>query len=198
MKCQSCKINDATTNIKSTINGKEAEYNLCSECATKLGYNNINMFSDFASDFGSLLGSFFGRALPERTEATRCPFCKSSYSEIAKTGLVGCSECYNTFKDQLMPTVKSIHGNINHSGKKPSNFNTGVEYTKTEDSKDSKEETINKVDEKVKVKGENKEEKITNLKEQMDKAVKTQDFEKAAKLRDKIKEIEEMEEEKND
>ena len=65
MKCQKCGVNEATTHIKTMINGQYTEYYLCPDCAEKMGYTN--MFGDFSSEFSNLLGSFFGNALPENT-----------------------------------------------------------------------------------------------------------------------------------
>ena len=165
MKCQKCNKNNATTHIKRVINGEFEEYNLCSECAKEMGYNNI--FGSFADDFNSLFGSFFENALPARTQATRCEFCGTSYSDIARTGMVGCANCYDVFADRIMPTVRRVHGNTTHCGK-----NSG--FAKA-DSAQPQEEKPSDID---------------ALKAELDSAIKNQEFEKAAELRDKIKAME--------
>ena len=48
MKCQKCGVNEATTHIKTMINGQYTEYYLCPDCAEKMGYTN--MFGDFSSE----------------------------------------------------------------------------------------------------------------------------------------------------
>ena len=166
MKCQKCGANNANTHVKTIINGEFKEYDLCSECAHKMGYTNV--FADMDNDFSNLLGSFFGNVLPARTQATRCEFCGSTYSEIAKTGQVGCANCYNLFADQLYPSIRRIHGNTTHCGK-----NSGRAAAAE---KKPAEMT--------------KEEKLADMKKQLDAAVKEQNFELAAELRDKIKETE--------
>ena len=105
MKCQKCGANNANTHVKTVINGEIKEYDLCSECAKKMGYTNI--FGNFEDEFSGLLGSFFGNSLPARTQATRCDFCGSSYSDIAKSGHVGCAKCYEIFGDQLLQSEES-------------------------------------------------------------------------------------------
>ncbi len=170
MKCQKCGIREATTHIKSAVNGKYAEYDLCGKCAKEMGYTNI--FSDMESEWGNFLGSFFGNALPARTQAARCESCGSTYSEIAKSGRVGCADCYTLFFDQLMPLITRIHGNTAHCGKVPHS----LEYTCVDDGAHSNKSA--------------KDGDIDLLKAQLDKAVKEQNFEKAAELRDKIKEME--------
>ena len=48
MKCQKCGANNANTHVKTIINGEFKEYDLCSECAHKMGYTNV--FADMAVD----------------------------------------------------------------------------------------------------------------------------------------------------
>lgn len=166
MKCQKCGANNANTHVKTIINGEFKEYDLCSECAQKMGYTN--MFGDMENEFSNFLGSFFGNVLPARTQATRCEFCGSTYSDIAKSGHVGCAHCYEVFGDELLPSIRRIHGNTTHCGK-----NSRLGKAKSEQ-----------------IKVETKEDKIKKLKSELDKAVKEQNFELAAELRDKIKELE--------
>ena len=55
MKCQKCGANNANTHVKTIINGEFREYDLCSECAHKMGYTNV--FADMENDFSGLLGA---------------------------------------------------------------------------------------------------------------------------------------------
>ncbi len=167
MKCQKCGANNANTHIKTIINGEFKEYDLCSDCASKMGYTNV--FSDMEDEFSNFLGSFFGNVLPARTQATRCEFCGSTYPEIAKTGHVGCAKCYEVFADQLYPSIRRIHGNTTHCGK---------------NSKTANELKPQKTAELT------KEDKLKQLKSELDKSIKEQNFEHAAELRDKIREVE--------
>ena len=61
MKCQKCGANNANTHVKTIINGEFREYDLCSECAHKMGYTNV--FAEMENDFSGLLGSFFTNVL---------------------------------------------------------------------------------------------------------------------------------------
>ena len=115
MKCQKCGANTANTHVKTIINGELKEYDLCGDCAKKMGYTGF--FGDPEGEFSNLLGSFFTNVLPARTQATRCEFCGSTYSEIAKTGQVGCAHCYELFADRLYPSIRRMHGNTTHCGK---------------------------------------------------------------------------------
>lgn len=163
MKCQKCGNNIANTHIKSIVNGEIKEFDLCSACAKKMGYTNV--FTDMENEFSNFLGSFFANALPAKTQTTRCEFCGSTYSDITKTGYVGCANCYDVFSEELTPLIRRIHGNTTHCGK-----NSGK---------------VNKISII-----ETKNDKIAKLKKELDQAIKVQDFERAAVLRDEIKSLE--------
>ncbi len=167
MLCQHCQKNEATTHVKTMINGEYAEYRLCPECAHEMGYDS--MFPDFTADFGGLLGSFLSAALPARSGATHCKLCGSTMNDIKKTGKVGCSECYDTFFSELMPTIRNVHGNTEHIGKRPV-----IEYETVEDDKPEQQE----------------DKKLESLKAELKQAIEDENFERAAELRDKIKELE--------
>ncbi len=113
MLCQICGKNPATTHIKTVINGKVTEQNLCGYCAAKSGFSNGSL--------SGLLSSVFGTALQSNTAAFEktCPCCNATFANIAETGKVGCAECYNTFSDELLVYLKRIHGSVKHAGKHP-------------------------------------------------------------------------------
>jgi len=162
MLCELCGKNQATTHIKTMINGEYSEMRLCSECAKAKGIGMGNVFTHTATDFSNFLGSFFGGGLPSRTSATRCKTCGSSFTDIARSGKVGCADCYTGFYDELLPSIQKIHGNIQHRGKVPSGASAEVK----------------------------KKRDIEKTKQELDKAIKEENFELAVKLRDKIKEME--------
>ena len=166
MLCQHCQKNEATTHIKTNINGTVTEYRLCADCAQELGYGS--MFPDFTADFGGMLGSFLSAALPARSGAARCPECGYTMNDIKKSGKVGCANCYDLFFSELMPTIRSIHGNTEHIGKRPV-----IEYT------ENREEEKTPADDKTK--------KIEQLRAELKKAIEDENFERAAQLRDEIK-----------
>lgn len=164
MLCQNCGKYEATTHVKRIINGETAEAHLCSDCARALGYNDV--FSGFSGSFSDLLGSFFGDntvgALS--TRAVRCEKCGNTFNDIVNSGKLGCADCYKTFYDKLLPSLQRLHGKTRHEGKVPV---MGAEVNAQQ----------NKISE------------LAQLEEELKNAVEVQDFEKAAKLRDKINEL---------
>ena len=168
MLCQMCGQHPATTHIKTIVNGKLTQAHLCADCAKKQGYGNL--FADWGSGFGSLLSGFMGSAAPAR-QVTRCPGCGASFEDITRSGKIGCAECYHTFRGQLLPIIQRIHGTAQHKGKVPGS--SALRVT----------DTNNKI---VAVEETPLEEKKRLLKH----AIEVQDFERAAVLRDEIKELE--------
>ncbi len=166
MLCQNCAKAQATTHIKRVVNGETTQHHLCSQCAKELGYTD--MFSGFAplslSDFFSdFLGDVGRKAVGTKVE--RCPKCGNSFNDIVRESRLGCAECYRIFFDKLQPSLERIHGRALHSGKK-------IEVTHEEAAVPTKEE------------------QIAQLKLKLEEAVKEQEFEQAAKLRDEIRELE--------
>ena len=168
MLCQMCGQHPATTHIKTIVNGKLTQAHLCADCAKKQGYGNL--FADWGSGFGSLLSGFMGSAAPAR-QVTRCPGCGASFEDITRSGKIGCAECYHTFRGQLLPIIQRIHGTAQHKGKVPGS--SALRVT----------DPNNKI---VAVEETPLEEKKRLLKQ----SIETQDFERAAVLRDEIKELE--------
>ena len=164
MLCQNCKKNEANTHIKRVINGEATQKHLCSSCAQRLGYDNF--FSDFSFNLPSLFSSFFDdrNLLLSENKADRCEICGCSFEDIIKSGNVGCSNCYSKFYSKLQPSLQRIHGKVKHSGKVPSMSAKPIEVKET-----------------------TAEDKIAVLEKEMAKAIETQNFERAAVIRDELK-----------
>ena len=162
MFCERCGKNHATTHIKTVVNGVAHEYNLCSICAAKEGYASNSLAGMLASMFGDISVNEISN------RQTKCSVCGSTFSDIAKTGKVGCSECYTTFYNELLPYLKRVHGSIKHSGKLP-------------------------LGEPLSVKP--KTETVESLRQELSRMVSEERYEQAAIIRDKIKEMEEKDNE---
>lgn len=162
MLCQICNKNQATVHYTKIINGNIEELHLCDECAV----NNKEFDFDSTFSFHKLLSGLMdniqeGTSHKEK-KTINCPFCGMDYVKFRQTGKFGCAQCYVTFKSNINPLLKSIHGHDRHIGKVPIRANTQVA----------------------------KQKKIQKLREQLNELVAKEEFEKAAKVRDRIKEIE--------
>jgi len=160
MKCEKCGINEATTHIRSVVNGVVREYNLCSSCANESGYNSTG-HNSLAGMLASMFGEFLNTGIPSNT--VKCPVCGATFSDIAKSGKVGCAQCYKTFENDLMPYLKRVHGSTKHVGVVPNKAPIMVV--------DSKET-------------------VDSLRLELSRLVSEEKYEEAAIIRDKIKEME--------
>lgn len=177
MKCEKCGKNEATMYYKETVNGVTREMHLCPECAQKenLGgafesaFQSMNHFwsdpfhSFLGGGFGSLWNDMLGEATPTATllgTERKCPTCGMTESELRRTGRVGCPDCYSTFADILNPYVQKVHGATRHVGTAPA----APEQPKTDP--------------------------VADLKAQLKAAVESEDYERAASLRDEIRRME--------
>lgn len=113
MMCEKCGVNNATTHIRSIINGKIYETYLCDNCAAKHN-NDDNLLQMLSGVFGDAQKSNV------KSDIIRCECCGNSFNDIAQSGKCGCAQCYKTFYEQLLPYFKRVHGSTNHIGKTPS------------------------------------------------------------------------------
>ena len=95
-----------------------------------------------------------------------CPNCYSTYEEYRETGKLGCSRCYEAFEEQIKPILKNIYGYEEYIGKIPKKDDSHI-YISNE---------------------------IRILKEDLNRAVEQEEYEKAANIRDKIKDLEQCNE----
>ncbi len=90
-----------------------------------------------------------------------CPKCKMTYREFKKKGRLGCSHCYEAFKKGLTPLLEAIHKSQQHMGKVPQKAQQEVDAMS----------------------------KAQRLKEDLAAAIRREDFEAAARIRDEIKKL---------
>lgn len=175
MKCQKCQKREATTHIKNVINGETEEYYLCSECAKNdPRAAEIKHSMDFG--IGGFLGGIFGGAPNAEYQELGgvhkheevCPTCGHSFNTFLRNGKLGCSDCYEVFKSRLNRPLRRIHGTAEHVGKVPHGAGGQISAKR----------------------------RIEKLESELNAAVLKQDFEHAAELRDKIKELKASDREK--
>lgn len=176
MLCDKCKKRTATVFYNENMNGKTRSYSLCGECAAKLREKGdlqditsmIGSFADPFSDLhGNLFHGFFGiPTVKSIASEKKCPTCSCSYSEIAKLGRVGCPDCYVAFEDELSRLIQSVHGTTAHTGKIPSRHRARRAL----------------------------EEELLKKKDELKQAVQSEDYERAALLRDEVRRLEAQQE----
>ena len=164
MKCDICREAEATVHLTEVVNEKVTKFHICEQCASEKS-------EEMQSHFGltDLLSGLmdFEAAIPEGEESKesgmQCSYCGVTYRDFQKTGRLGCGECYRTFAKSLNELLRKIHGSNRHVGKMPYQGEGLIE-----DHKD-----------------------FRRLKEELEDLILSEEFEKAALLRDRIKDLKE-------
>lgn len=160
MLCDNCKSNSATLHYNQNINGEIKEYNLCENCAN--GLKTDILFSNMFKDFFSIIGNnLIYNQREDELNLIKCNFCGNDLNSFKRTGKMGCANCYDVFKEKIIPIIKNIQSDNNHTGKIPKK--AGAEL---------------KIQRELKV-----------LKENLEFALKNEDYEAAIIFRDEIKKI---------
>lgn len=158
MLCNVCKQNEAKVHYSQLVGDKMQKIDLCEACSKEKGVTDPTTFS--------LAEMLFGTPEAKETEETvetasdvRCPACGFSQTDLKKTARMGCPECYTTFGEPLSRLLKSMHRGTRHVGKAPRKL-AAVRDTSL---------------------------RLKHLQDELDKAVASENFERAAVLRDEIK-----------
>jgi protein arginine kinase activator len=143
-----------------SLNGKIEEHHYCAECNAEFFGSMLPAGFLNTNEFGNLLTNLFGGRHTE--ERNLCPNCGSSLAEISSAGRMGCAECYSYFARELEPYLSRIHGSATHTGKVPKSVSPKRNLMR----------------------------EAERLKKELNEAVVKQEYEQAAKLRDRLKELE--------
>ncbi len=167
MICDVCNKNPATVHLTEIVDDQMTELHLCEDCARQ---KSESMESQFGlSDLLAGMAEFSKPPNQEKEDTTlKCKKCGLTYADFKKVGRLGCSECYESFKKYLGPLLKRIHGSNQHFGKSP---------FKPEGNQIMEKTTSGDLD-------------LSALREKLKKAVDSEAFEDAARLRDQIRELE--------
>jgi len=165
MQCQSCKEHTATIHLTEISNGQRFETHLCELCAQKQGLaikNQIPLNELLSTLLAVQAESEDDSELDAVSADTACPACGITLKQFTKKSVLGCPHDYEVFEKQLRPIIRRAHNsNTAHCGKVPSKASAS---------------TKNNIE-------------LIKLQRQLDAAVQEENYEAAAKLRDKIKRL---------
>ena len=99
----------------------------------------------------------------EQETAVRCPACDATLQDFRETGRLGCPICYDTFAPRLRDLLRRLHGSSHHVGQR---------YARRA------------------LPASPAEHRLSDLREQLRRAVDSEHFELAAEIRDRIRVLE--------
>jgi protein arginine kinase activator len=91
-----------------------------------------------------------------------CSGCGLTFATFRRQGRLGCAECYRAFETQLVPLLRKIHQHVRHAGKAPRHYARKVEMRQ----------------------------KADDMRRELDRAVRGEDYERAARVRDQLRALE--------
>jgi len=163
MKCDICNKEEATVHLTEVVNDKVTKLHLCERCAKEKSQQMQAHFglTDLISGLMDI-DPQINEEIQTAGPQLKCGFCGMTYYDFQKNGKLGCGKCYEAFSDELSTLLRKIHGSDRHLGKMP--FFDAAES--------NNRETLNR------------------LRQEMDDLIKSEKFEKAAIIRDRIREME--------
>ncbi|HXR05296.1 MAG TPA: UvrB/UvrC motif-containing protein [Verrucomicrobiae bacterium] len=160
--CSICKEKPATVFLtKIASDNTPRNLDLCEDCAKSKGVYNMDIFS--VADADLLLGLGASQQIEQAAGGVevKCPRCGFTQADFKKSGRLGCPECYQTFAEGLGGLLKTMHKGTRHAGKAPEALRQSRDLS----------------------------DRMKTLQNKLAKAIKDEDFEQAAILRDEIKQM---------
>lgn len=164
MQCQICNKKTATIHLTEINDGVRIEMHLCEQCAVEQGIAAKSQISVNELLSGLLAVQPTDDELfgPSEQDLS-CPHCGFTLDQFRKEAVLGCPNDYEVFEKTLLPLIeKAQNGGTYHCGKVPSR---------------TPQQTQKQI-------------QRSQLQQQLDIAVKNEDYERAAKLRDQINQLE--------
>ena len=146
--------------------GKLKKFVLCEACAQAKGITDPE---------GLLMAEELLGAAPPKPEAAgvfpfesrdKCKGCGFTLEDFRKVGRLGCPDCYRAFSGEISQRLPSMHKGLSHTGYIPEGL----------------------------VKQQALRYELSNLTTQLESAVSEENYEEAAKIRDRMEELEKGEE----
>ena len=160
--CDNCGSSDAVVHLTQIVDNEMSTHRLCEKCAAEKGLESSPEPLSFPlTDFLAQMGEV--AAADVETERSSCSFCGLTFQDFRETGRLGCPHCYETFSVHLRKLLRRIHGGVQHVGKV---------YLPPDPSASEMER------------------RLDGLKRKLHRAVESEDFERAAELRDQIRSLE--------
>ena len=162
-KCEQCGDAEAVVRLTQIENNEMSTHHLCESCAAAKGVDSPKDPTNFP--LTGFLAQLSGEPGPAHAtdRSTQCNFCGLTFADFREVGRLGCPHCYETFEEYLRGLLRRIHGGTRHVGKV---------YLPPDPSATDLQK------------------RLDTLRRKLERAVQSEDFERAAVLRDEIRELE--------
>lgn len=164
MQCDRCGERPASVHLTQIVNNDVTTVHLCDPCAAEKGVEpNASVAKFPLSDFLASMGKAGASDLPVGDDSVRCDSCEGTLKDFRETGRLGCPNCYAAFGHHLRDLLRRLHGSSHHVGEQYAGGGSTASHAAST---------------------------IGSLRDQLRRAVESENFELAAELRDKIQVME--------
>ncbi len=167
--CQKCQKARATVHLTEidTENNKPQQMHLCDACARESS-TPPKPPKGKTLTFSTMLSGLQEKAQAGRSAGAKlvCPDCGMTYQEFRGKGRFGCLSCYDAFGENLCLLLEKVHGASQYVGPLPSGKSPGARTSAA------------------------LEQELVDLRRRLSRVVKDEDYEEAARLRDRIAAVE--------
>lgn len=163
MVCDNCGSGEAVIHWTQVVNNQMKTLHLCEKCAADKGLETGGGEANHPlADFLAQIGEETrGGQVEEGARA--CSFCGLTLHDFRETGRLGCPHCWEVFEGPLRNLLRRVHGATQHVGKI---------YLPPDPALMDRQE------------------RLATLRRSLQRAIETEDFERAAQLRDQIRALE--------
>jgi len=167
MTCSQCQERDAVMELTQVANGQVTKIHLCEQCAAERGLENAasvgkSPLASYIAAMGQGLNDGIAGGTSDLTFL--CKSCGATLQDFRESGRLGCPDCYRTLGEPLRELLRRLHGATRHTGER---YAAAGSASPAPNMKSSLE-----------------------LREQLKRAIESEDFELAAQLRDQLKVVE--------
>lgn len=161
MLCDQCRERDAVLNLTQIVENAVTQLHLCEKCAAERGIETT--VSMPKHPLGEFLQAAQQQALQLPGDAASCAYCGTSLRDFRASGRLGCAQCYGAFEQSLKDLLRRVHGSAKHVGRR---------YDVANPQLLERDAALNE------------------LRDRLQQAIQSEEFETAATLRDQIRTLE--------
>ena len=162
MLCDGCKKQEANIVLHLISNGQQSMRSLCMDCARKAHGEMVQAFSTMGLRADGLQQMVEAQETEEKLRLPKmiCSTCRTPYEDIDHNTVFGCTGCYSAFHQLVIDYLSGLRGTPEPESAPQANTQTVVRLS------------------------------LDDLRQRLAAAVREEDYEQAASLRDQLRQLE--------
>lgn len=156
-KCDLCHKNDAVMKVRRV--DKNGKASEIEVCAECASARGFTEGEKLKMDAAHVLAEMKSSKVGAEDKQLVCSRCGLTYARFKRSGRLGCAGCYESFKEKIEPLIRRLHNSVQHVGKTPSSGRTEAQRKLS----------------------------AQRISTELSQAIQQEDYEKAARLRDQLK-----------